>query len=175
MGTFLRRQARVGAAVMVMVVPGLAACAATAPTGPEDPDENTDGNDHIEELSEEPQEVTAQRTAEANERVEGELVADIASRYAYPVRDLDADNNGSAVFAAEDQWHAELVEYWGQFPYDEVAAAYGCEISDVEISESGQGVPTRSYVINCDELEVTDTVGATIHHIETKSAELPRG
>ena len=160
--------------MLIVAIPGVVACSGTAASD-EGSVEDSSAGEEFSELPSEPQEETERRSAEADALVDDQLVDDIVSRYPYPLpEDVQLDGEGGEISADQAQWHDELVEYWEEFPYDEVASAYGCEIHDLEISESDQDVPTRSYGIDCETPEDSEALSATIDRIETEAAENTR-
>ena len=157
MGITYKVPSGIGISLLLLAMPGVAA---------------SSNYSHTAEAS---MEEVESNTAEADALVDDQLVDDIVSRYPYPLpEDVQLDGEGGEISADQAQWHDELVEYWEEFPYDEVASAYGCEIHDLEISESDQDVPTRSYGIDCETPEDSEALSATIDRIETEAAEITR-
>ena len=174
MGISFNVPSKIGTAMLIVAIPGVVACSGTAASD-EGSVEDSSAGEEFSELPSEPQEETERRTAEADALVDDQLVADVVARYSYPLpADTRLSDEHSDVSADQAQWHDDLVEYWEEFPYEEVASAYGCEIHDLEINDSGEGDPTRSYGIDCETPEDSEALSATIDRIETEAAENTR-
>lgn len=175
MGNFFKVPSKIGAAMLVVAMPLGTACSGTADSSQQGSAEDSSQNEEVTELSSEPQEDVERRSAEADALVDDQLVDDVVARYPYPLpADEQLSDEHSDVSADHAEWHDDLVEYWEEFPYDEVASAYGCEIHDLEIDDSDQGDPTRSYGIDCETSEDSEVLSATIDRIETEAAEITR-
>ena len=161
--------------MLFVAIPVVTACSGDADSSQQGSAEDSSQSEEFTELSSEPQEETERRSAEAEALVDDQLVDDVVDRYPYPLLvDAQLSPEHSDVSTDEAQWHDDLVEYWEEFPYDEVASAYGCEIHDLEIDDSDQGEPTRSYGIDCETPEESEALSATIDRIETEAAENTR-
>lgn len=175
MGSFFKVPSKIGSAMLIVAIPAVTACSGTADSSQQGSAEDSSQSEEFTELSSEPQEETERRSAEAEALVDDQLVDDVVARYPYPLpADAQLSDEHRHVSADEAQWHEELVEYWEEFPYDEVASAYGCEIHGLQINDSGEGDPTRNYGIDCETPEDSEALSATIDRIETEAAEITR-
>ena len=128
------------------------------------------------ETDSDPDVATATVTSHAEQpspNVDQGLVEEIAAAHPYPeTPEEDPDQRTDAQIAT---WNQEITEYWRSFPYDEVAAAYGCEIRDLEVGEAEDGTPSRSLVVgDCPTPEHTQVTLETMDQISTASAEAIR-
>lgn len=162
-----RTISQTSAVALLFLLSGAVACSGAAGS-----EENSGAEKSADNMESEPQEETQRRAAEADAMVDDQLVDDIVSRYPHPVQatpDLSEDHE--LVSTDQSEWHEDLVEYWEEFPYDEIASAYDCEIRDINISEPDDGTPSRNFVLDCDSLDDNAALDATLTRIETEAAE----
>lgn len=99
------------------------------------------------------------------------LVERIANAHPYP--ETPEQRSDQRTDAQTATWNQEITDYWINFPYDEVASAYGCEIRDLEVGEAEDGTPNRSLVVgDCPTSEHTEITLETLDQINTSSAEV---
>lgn len=116
---------------------------------------------------------TASSIEQPSPEVDEVLVEQMASAHPYPETPKEGLDQRTDAHSAT--WNQEITEYWINFPYDEVAAAYGCEIRDLEVGEAEDGTPNRSLVVGgCPTSEHTEATLETMDQINTASAEATR-